>query len=788
MSRSVSWRALVASAAVLTGLSTSSFATEALPKPEAPFAGVVDADRNKSKPDWPKPVTAPKGAPNVVLILLDDVGFGATSAVGGPVKTPALEKLAGEGLRYNQFHVNALCSPTRASLLSGRNDHEIGFGTVAEIASGYPGYNGIWPKSAASLPEVLRRNGYSTAAFGKWHNTPNREISAAGPFDHWPTSLGFEYFYGFQGGENSQWEPRLWRGTSPVEPPSSPQQGYHLTTDIANDAITWLHQHDAAAHDKPFFLYFATGATHAPHHVPQAWIDKYKGKFDQGWDKLREETFAREKALGVIPANTELTPRPAELPAWDSLTPEQKKLLAREAEVYAAFLAHTDYEVGRVLEAVREEGQGDNTLVLYIVGDNGASAEGGLEGLDARGAGGKPLSVEDRLRRAGELGSDSFYNHYSAAWAWGFDAPFQWSKQVASHLGGTRDPLIVSWPAKIKDKGAIRGGFHHVNDIAPTIYEIAGVPFPEEVDGVKQLPLEGQSFADSFTDPSAKSRHTKQYFEMVGNRGIYKDGWWAGARHVVPWTTLTGEGFLKEIGQHPWELYNLNDDYSQAHDLAQKNPEKLKELVELFDAEAKRNNVYPLAPLPSLLAAALTGRTKGNTHFVYRDGAKRIPFQAAPSVAGRSHTITAEIEVPKTGAKGVIIAHGGKWGGYTLYLNEKGHAVYETNLFGNSAGRIVSAAPVPSGKATITIDIGLDDAENVGPLVLAKTLRGGGLPGNARLSVNGEPAGEAHVEGVTSSYHETLDIGSDLGTPVSADYASPFAFTGSIDSVTVDLK
>jgi arylsulfatase len=785
MGQCISWRALAAGAAFLTGLSAHALAAEVLPKAEAPFAGVIDSDRNKSKPDWPKSVTAPKGAPNVVLILLDDVGFGATSTVGGPVSTPALEKLAGEGLRYNQFHVNALCSPTRAALLSGRNDHQIGFGTVTEIASGYPGYNSIWPKTAVPLAEVLRRNGYSTGAFGKWHNTPNRELSLAGPFDHWPTKLGFEYFYGFQGGETSQWAPRLWRGTSPVEPYATPQQGYHLTTDITNEAISWLHQHDSVAGDKPFFLYFATGATHAPHHAPQEWIDKYKGKFDQGWDKLREETFAREKALGVIPANTELTARPEELPAWDSLSSEQKKLLAHQAEVYAGFLAHTDHEVGRVLEAIRAEGKADNTLVLYIVGDNGASGEGGLEGTDLRGADGKALSVDARLARAGELGSQSSYNHYSAAWAWGFDTPFQWTKQVASHLGGTRDPLIVSWPAKITDKGAVRGGFHHVTDIAPTIYEATGVAFPEEVDGVKQLPLEGQSFLDSFTDPAAKSRHTVQYFEMLGNRGIYKDGWWAGSRNVVPWAVLAGGLWGgKETGQHPWELYNLNDDYSQAKNLAEKNPEKLKELVELFDVEAKRNNVYPLTPFPDLLFSRLTG----NVHVVYREGATRVPFQSAPHVAGHPHTITAEIDVPKSGAKGVIIAHGGNWGGYSLYVDEKGYAVYEANLFGNKTGRIVSATPLPPGKATIVVDVASDQPENTSPAALAATLRGGGLPGNARLSVNGSQAGEAHFDGVPSSYHESLDIGADLGTAVSADYPSPPSFTGTIHAVTVDVK
>jgi arylsulfatase len=760
-------------------------AAEVLPKPEAPFAGVIDPDRTKSKPDWPKPATAPKGAPNVVLILLDDVGFGATSAVGGPVSTPALEKLAGEGLRYNQFHVNALCSPTRAALLSGRNDHQIGFGTVTELAAGYPGYNAVWPKTAVPLAEVLRRNGYSTAAIGKWHNTPNRELTVAGPFDHWPTSLGFEYFYGFQTGESSQWTPRLWRGTSPVEPYATPQQGYHFTTDITNEAISWLHQHDSVAGDKPFFLYFAPGATHAPHQAPQEWIDKYKGKFDQGWDKLREETFAREKALGVIPANAELTVRPEELPAWDTLTPEHKKLLAHQAEVYAGFLAHTDYEVGRVLEAIREEGKADNTLVLYIVGDNGASGEGGPEGIDFRGSDGKQLSVEDRLARAGELGTPALNNHYSAAWAWGFDTPFQWTKQVASHLGGTRDPLIVSWPAKITDKGAIRGGFHHVTDIAPTIYEATGVAFPEEVDGVKQLPLEGQSFLDSFTDPAAKSRHTVQYFEMLGNRGIYKDGWWAGARHLVPWALLTGDLWRgKEVGQHPWELYNLNDDYSQAKNLAEKNPEKLKELVELFDAEAKRNNVYPLGAVPDILSAF----TSSKPHFEYHAGAGRIPFLTGPYVVGRSHAIKAEVNIPASGAKGVIVAQGGQWGGFTLYIDDTGHAVYEANAFGNSTGRIVSAAPVPPGKATITVDVAINLSLTSLAADVFRVLAIGGLPATARLAVNGQPAGEVHLDNLVPDYHETLDTGADLGSPVSSKYPSPLKFTGVIDTVTFDVK
>ena len=444
----------VGGALVLSSVSTSLSAQDSLPKPDPAFHGKIAVKREEAIPSWPEQPKAPAGSPNIVVILLDDVGYGATSVFGGPVQTPALEKLAASGLRYNRFHVNALCSPTRASLLTGRNNHQVGFGTVADSASGYPGYNSIWPKSTVSTAEVLRENGYSTAAFGKWHNTPSWEINPTGPFDHWPTSLGFEYYYGFLAGASSQWEPRLYRNTTAVETPSTPEQGYHLTTDLTNDAIRWLHQHDAVVPDKPFYLYFATGATHAPHHVPQQWIDKYKGKFDQGWDKLREETFAREKKLGVIPADAELTPRPKELPAWDSLPADERKLLAHQAEVYAGFLAQTDYEVGRLLQAIQDEGKADNTLVFYIVGDNGASGEGGLDGYENGGPYiSKTASIATRLEHEDQFGGEFFSNHYSAAWAWGLDAPYQWTKQVASHLGGTRDPLIVSWPAHIKDAG-----------------------------------------------------------------------------------------------------------------------------------------------------------------------------------------------------------------------------------------------------------------------------------------------------------------------------------------------
>jgi arylsulfatase len=764
---------------IIFGPANVAMAVEILPKPPAPFKGTINVDRDKSRPDWPQAPTAPAGAPNVVVILLDDVGYGAASVFGGPAQTPELERLAAGGLRYNSFHVNSLCSPTRAALLSGRNSHQLGFGTVIEGASGYPGYNATWPKKAASVAEVLKQNGYSTAAFGKWHNTPGWELTDNGPFDHWPTGLGFEYWYGFQTGQENQWEPRLFRNTVAVEPDSTPAQGYHFTTDITNDAIRWLHQHDALTPDKPFFLYFATGAIHTPHHVPPEWIDKYKGKFDQGWDKLREETFARQKQLGVIPASAELTPRPAELPAWDSLNSDQKKLLARQAEVAIAYLAHTDHEVGRVLDAIREEGKFNNTLVFYIVGDNGASAEGGIEGLDLRTWRGRADTVAKRLPNIDKLGSDEFFNHYSSAWAWGLDTPFQWTKQVASHLGGTTDPLIVSWPAKIKDQGGLRRQFQHVNDIAPTIYEFAGIKFPEVVNGVKQIPLEGKSLAYTFNSPEAPSKHTVQYTELGGNRSIYKDGWWAGVRYLLPWQSLLDEKPNDNVTFRSWELYNLSEDFSQAHNLADKYPDKLKELQALFDKEAKRNQVYPLAPrrLPQPSPA------DGRKSFTDREGVQRVSLRSAPDIAGKSHSISAQVIIPAQGAEGVIIAEGGRFGGFTLYVKE-GHLVYEANAYGDPQGRVVSSEPLIPGRNLIVLDFKADDAPLVVDTYPGRNLRGG----TASLLVNGKPAGQGKIGVLGGFYTETLDIGRDLGSPVSKDYGVPFAFNGKIDTVTVYLK
>lgn len=773
------WSLAVGGAVVWLGAhGAGALAAEVLPKEPAPFKGKIHADRDKAVADWPQGVKAPPGAPNVVLVLLDDVGFGASSTFGGPAQTPELDKLADGGLRYNQFHVTGLCSPTRAALLSGRNHHQVGFGTVADIGSGYPGYNAVWKKNHASIATVLKGNGYSTAAFGKWHNTSPWEISPAGPFDRWPTGLGFEYFYGFLGGADNQWEPRLYRNTVAVEPRKTPAEGYHLTTDLADDAVKWLHQHDAVAPEKPFFLYFAPGATHSPHHVPKEWIAKYQGKFDQGWDKLREETFDRQKKAGIIPANAELTPRPKELPAWDSLSRDQKTVLARQAEVWAAFLAHTDQEVGRVVQAIKDEGKGDNTLVLYIVGDNGGEAAGGLDGQDLKAEDGSQVTdAQTRLKRLDDLGGEAFNNLYAGAWAWATNTPFQWSKQVASHLGGARDPLVVSWPARIKDKGGLRSQFHHVNDIAPTIYEAAGITFPEIVDGVKQAPLEGKSLAYSFDNAKAPSNHHVQYFEMVGNRGIYKDGWWAGARHLLPWRAM-GSYNNAPIGQHPWELYNLNEDYSQAHDLAEKNPAKLKELVTLFDAEAKRNNVYPLVPQRTRLPSPADGKTV----FTYREGAERIPLKVSPDLTLGSHTITADIQTPATGADGVIVAEGGRFGGFSLYVKD-GRLVYDNNAFNTSHSRIVASEPLPVGKIQVAFEFIADPK----PVKLDPYPGRSVISGTGRLLVNGSPVGEGRFPYFGGFTYESLDVGSDLGSPVATDYASPSRFTGTVEKVTIEL-
>jgi len=749
-----------------------------LPPAEVAFQGKIGVTAKDSVPNWPTPVTAPAGAPNVVIVLLDDVGFGAVSTFGGAAETPVLDRLAAGGLRYNNFHTTALCSPTRAALLTGRNDHRVGFGAVMESASGYPGYDGLWKKSTVSLPEVLRRHGYSTAAFGKWHNTPYREISPVGPFDRWPTSLGFEYFYGFVVGATSQWEPPLFRNTTALEPRTPPEQSYHLTADITDEAIQWVHTHESLASDRPYFLYFATGAAHTPHHVPKDWIDRYRGRFDQGWDALREETFARQKRLGVIPSNTDLTSRPAALPAWSSLSADERKLYARQMEVYSAFIAHTDHEIGRLLEVVQRGAAGANTLVLYIVGDNGGSGEGGLEGYDV------PLAqtVQERLEHLDELGGPAYDNQYSAAWAWATSTPFQWMKQVASHFGGTRNPLIISWPARIKDRGGLRSQFSHVNDVAATVYDVTGIPFPTKVDGVAQKPLDGVSFAASFDHPGVPSSHRFQYFEMMGNRALYEDGWVAAARHAIPWDYQRSEDFDKD----PWELYHVTEDFSEAHDLAAQYPEKLKDLQRKFDRAARANDVYPLnnafggTPFGEGQPSPIAGKSE----FVYYTGLPRLSTMVGSSIPDfqRSHRITARVIIPEQGAQGLLLSDGDRRAGFAFYIKDN-HLAYEYHFAGKRQ-TIISSIDVPRGEVILGYEFlrAISETENPQEPWLAN--------GMGRLYINERPVGEVTLSKIIplTSYHGSFNVGEARGSPVSASYDAPFKFTGEIKEVRVLLR
>lgn len=760
------------------GIAHLSLAADLSPPSESPFNGKIAVSAKDSVPDWPQPTKAPAGAPNIVLILLDDIGFADTSTFGGIAQTPELSKLAAQGLRYNNFNTTATCSPTRAALLSGRNHHRVGFG-VAESVAGFPGYNFLWKRNTVSVPEVLRRGGYSTAAFGKWHNTPPWEISPVGPFDQWPTGLGFEHFYGFMGGKENQWEPSsLYRDTTPVEPPATPQQGYHLTPDITNQAIGWVHTHESLAPEKPYFLYFATGALHTPHQAPQKWIDQYRGQFDRGWDQLNAEIFARQKQLGVIPADAELTPRPKAVPAWNSLSGDQKKLYARQMEVYAGFIAQTDFEIGRLLDAVRQVPGGDNTLILYIVGDNGACAEGGPDGFtDAI------TSVWGQLQHLDALGSPQVAsNLYSAGWAWLGATPFKGWKWDASHFGGVRNPLIVSWPARIKNTGGIRGQFAHVNDVAATLYEVTGISLPPVVDGVAQQPLDGVSFAQTFDSADAPSGHHTQYFEMIGNRAIYHDGWLAAAPHwVLPWESPNPERFMDFAHDH-WELYHVEQDFSEAHDIAAKYPQKLKELQTLFDAEARSNEVYPLGAV----MASHTGEaslTDDKRVFSYTLGTPRIPRAAMPPLAGKSYRITVRAGVPETDARGVLVSYGGRESGFALYVRDQ-RLIYENNLRNGLHQVITSDASLPRGADVLAFEFTQENVTKGG-----NALAGDTSTGTGRLFINGQVAGQGTLtQALDFGYARSLGIGQAFGPPVSDAFQPPFKFTGTLDEVKVELE
>jgi len=754
-----------------------------LPLPAPSFHGKIERTAADSTPDFPKGVAAPEGAPNVLLILTDDVGFGASSTFGGPINTPTLQRLADSGLRYNTFHTTALCSPTRAALISGRNHHSVHSGVITEFATGYPGYDSLVPKSAGSVGEVLKQNGYNTSWFGKAHNVPDWMSSQAGPFDLWPVGLGFEYFYGFLGGDSDQWHPALYENTRPIEPYLG-QSDYIFDRDMADQAIAWMRTQHALAPDKPWLLYYATGTAHAPHHAPKEWIAKYKGQFDQGWDEVREETLARQIELGIVPANTKLTKRPDQIPAWDSLSADQKRLYARMMEVYAGALSYADDQIGRLLDAVEQSGQLDNTLVIFIQGDNGASPEGGLQGTTnevATAANGVKEDLPYLLSMMDELGGPLTYNHYPVGWAHAMDSPMQWTKQVASHFGGTRNGMVISWPARIKDKGGLRSQFAHVIDIVPTIYESAGITPPTMLDGVKQQPLDGTSLVYTFDDANAPTRHTTQYFELVGNRAIYKDGWMASTTPMrLPWVTIGDEPNPDDF---QWELYNVSEDFSQANDLTDEYPDKLEELQKAFDVEAKKYNVYPLDSSFASRAdpSIRPSLTRGRSEFTYYPGMIRIPEGSAPDFKNKSWTVAAEVTIPDGGASGVLATIGGRFGGWALLLNDgKPEFVYALSNQPQHKFRVASDQPISPGDHVIRVKFAYD---------------GGGIGKGATgtLLVDEKEVAQGKIPqtvGVRFSLDETFDVGEDAGTPVSEAYADemPYPFSGTLKRFVVVLE
>jgi arylsulfatase A-like enzyme len=769
-------RALALLAALLVSGVHAAIAQEpdrtVLPIPPSPFRGTVGTTYATSSPDPPQPVRAPVGAPNVLVVLLDDEGYGQSSTFGGLIPTPTLDRLAASGLRYTRFHVTALCSPTRAALLTGRNSHAVGMGVITNWSTDFPGYNSAIPKSAALVSEVLRANGYATAALGKWHLIPEREATLAGPFDHWPTKQGFDYYYGFLNGETNQWKPELTLGTQPVEMVAPPGRDadYTLNEDLADKAIAWIKAEKSLAPDKPFFVYYAPGASHAPLQAPKTWIDKFKGQFDMGWDRYREIVLERQKKLGVVPADTKLTPRPLQIPAWDSLSADQKKVAARLMEVYAGFTAQNDHELGRVVDAIAAAGQLDNTLIVYIAGDNGASLEGGLYGTanSMSQVNGVDGGTAYPLKMLDELGGPHTTPHYPVGWAWAGNAPFQWGKRIGSHLGGTRDPLVVSWSARIKDVGGVRDQFEDVTDIVPTILEAAGIPEPVEVNGVKQQRVDGMSMLSTFASESVASKRTTQYFEMMGNRAIYNDGWMASARSgMLPWLYSAAP---EQMMQQPWELYRLSEDYSEADDLAAKFPDKVKEMQALFDAEAKKNEVYPLDPR----TAGRQERPAGK-HFTFYTGTGHWYVSLTPQYENHSHTITAYVDISQSGANGVLLADGAESGGFSLFL-KGGRPSYTYNYFQRRITNIVAPTALPPGPAKVELQFAYDGG-------------GVGKGAVATLLVNDKAVGEARIpETVPNafSFEDTFDVGEDSASPV-GDYRSPFHFTGVLRKVEFDI-
>jgi arylsulfatase len=775
---------------------TTTISGKQLPPPDPKFGGVIKENAAQSKAWWPPRVVPPKGAPNVLLIMTDDVGFGAPSTFGGVIPTPALDRIAKTGLRYTCMHSTALCSPTRAALITGRNHHSAGFGVVSEQATGFPGYNSIIQKDKATIGRILRDNGYGTSWFGKDHNTPTFVASQAGPFEQWPVGMGFEYFYGFVGGDTSQWEPNLFRNTTPIYPYVG-KPGWNLITAMADDAIDWMNQLNQIDPSKPFFCYYVPGATHAPHHPTKEWVDKIHKMhlFDKGWNELRETIFANQKKLGVIPKNAKMTPWPDKLlKKWEGLTADEKKMFIRQVEVYAAYLAYADHEIGRVIQAVEDMGKLDNTLIIYISGDNGSSAEGTLVGTPNEVAmfNGVTVPVAFQLEYFYDVwGTDRTYNHMAVPWTWAFDTPFSWTKQIASHFGGTRQGMCVSWPGHIKDVGGIRNQFHHVVDTVPTILEVCGIRAPEYVDGIKQAPIEGVSFAYTFDKANAKapSRHKTQYFEMMGDHAIYHEGWIASTKVIRPPWVVAGPVNQDPFNNVTWELYDLTKDWTQSEDVAAKYREKVKELRKIFLQEAEKYQVLPLdASVATRLVQPRPNITAGRTEFVYTKPLTGIPQGDSPLLLNTSYTITADIEVPEGGAEGMILTSGGRFGGYGFYLL-KGKPVFLWNLVDLKRVRWQGKEALPPGKHVLEFDFKYD---GLGACTLAfNNMSGIGRSGTGVLKVDGKAVAKQKMQRTLPlilQWDETFDIGSDTGTPVDdRDYQVPFRLTAKLNKLTLKL-
>ena len=745
-----------------------------LPIKESTYPAITELDARKAKAPARFEVTAPAKAPNVVIVLIDDIGFGHSSAFGGPIHMPTLEKLAANGLKYNRFHTTALCSPTRTAILTGYNHHSNNAGAIMEVATAFPGNTGIRPQTITPIAQVLRMNGYSTAAFGKYHETPPWEGSVSGPYDRWPTGSGFDKFYGFIGGETNQWHPMVYDGTTRVYP-NVDAPGYHFTNDMTDQALAWMNTQQSLTPDKPFYMYFATGATHAPHHAPKEFVKKYKGKFSQGWDKLREETLARQKQLGVVPQNTVLAPKPTDIKDWDKLTADEKALFEKQMEVFAGFGEHTDQQVGRLVDALEERGELDNTLFFYVVGDNGSSAEGGMIGMFNENTyfNGVQETLDMQLNVINDLGSEHAYNHFAAGWAVAGNTPFTWTKQVASNFGGTRNGMVLHWPSGIKSKNEVRSQFHHVIDVAPTVYEAVGVPAPKMVNGIEQRPVEGVSMVYSFDNATAQDTRKTQYFEMIGNRAIYNEGWFAATIHKAPWEAQPRRPLAEDI----WELYNVNEDFSLANNLAEKNPEKLEEMKKKFMDEAVKFNVLPIDDRSiERFDPVIAGRPdlmRGRTKLTLYEGAKGIPENAFINVRNTSLTITAEVDVPAN-ASGVIICQGGDFGGWTFYMTD-GKPAYTYNWVGLENYTVSSTKKVAPGKHTITFDFAYEGG------------RGGG--GMGSINVDGAKTAEGKIAKTNSNtfgIDESADVGTDENTPVHLAYLKKEKFTGKIEMVTIE--